>query len=70
MEWHFIFFGFFYHDNLVTLRVYILNPSSKLSYKIVLQFNLYNESKIIIFANKNGRPDMVTRKESNKKFIQ
>ena len=37
---------------------------------IVLLFSLHTESKILIFANTNGRPDMLTRKVFNKKFIK
>ena len=68
----------FYHHDLF-MYVYltfiaqysnILHPSYQFSYNIVLLFNLYTEVKILTFANKNVRPDMATRKVSNKKFIK
>ena len=36
---------------------------------LVLLFNLHTESKILTFVNANGRPNMVTRKVFNEKFI-
>ena len=36
---------------------------------LVLLFNLHSESKILTYINTNGRPDMLTRKVFNKKFI-
>ena len=32
-------------------------------------FNLHTESKIPTFLNTNGRPDMLTKKVFNEKFI-
>ena len=36
---------------------------------LVLLFNLHTENKILTFVNTNGRPDMLTRKVLNEKFI-
>ena len=36
---------------------------------LVLLFNLHTESKILIFVNTNGRPDMLNRKAFNEKLI-
>ena len=35
----------------------------------VLFFNLHTEIKILTFVNTNGKPDMLTRKVFNEKFI-
>ena len=68
----------FHHHGLVMFCLYlafiaqysnVLYPSSQLSHNMVLLFNLYTESKILTFASKNGRPDIVTRKVSNEKLI-
>ena len=54
---------------LIAQYPYNLYPSQQLSCNIVLLFNLYNKVKFLTFTNKNGRPDMVTRKASNEKSI-
>ena len=36
---------------------------------LVMLFNLHTESKILTFVNTNGRPDILTKKVFNEKFI-
>ena len=53
----------------VCSRRFWYSVSLAASYSIVLLLNLHTESKILTFGNKNGGPDMVTRKILKEKFI-
>ena len=67
MERHFIFVAFII--TFIAQNSNILYPSQQPFYNIVLFFKLYAESKILTFANKNGRSDMVARKVSNENIL-
>ena len=76
MERYLIFFTCFHHNDLAMLFVYLAFTTQYSNIPLcsffctpVVLFNLRTESKNLTFVNTNGRPDMLTRKVMNEKFI-
>ena len=76
MERYLIFFTYFHHNDLAMLYVYLAFTTQYSNIPLcsfvappMVLFNLRTETKFLTFVSTNRRPDMLTRKVMNEKFV-